>query len=346
MNISDYGWNEFFGKQLDELQEEHLYAGRVLADYGQYLKVITNDGEIKVKRNNTMHIAVGDWLVLKACDDSKEIYSVLDRTTKFSRSAAGTELKEQIVAANVDTVFIIQSLNNDFNMKRLQRYMLSAWESGALPVIVLTKADCCEDIGDKLVEVYNTAPGVEVHAISCLNGYGLDEINKYLLPHKTIALLGSSGVGKSTLVNTLMGKELLKTQEIREEDSKGRHTTTHREIVLLPNKCLIMDTPGMRSLSLWNVEHGIDMMFNDIEKLISECRFNNCTHGNEPGCAVKKALRAGVLSDERWKNYLKLQRELKYLNRAQKLKEKMALKKTTKSSKHRKNSRNNKRYEY
>jgi ribosome biogenesis GTPase len=172
---------------------------------------------------------------------------VLTRKTKFSRAAAGIEVKEQIVAANVDTVFLTQSLNRDFNMKRLERYLIAAWESGAVPVVVLTKADCCENVADKISAVYVTAPGVEVYAISCVTGEGIEELKKYFMKETTVALLGSSGVGKSTLVNTLAGKELLKTQEIRNDD-RGKHTTTHRELLLLPEGGLVLDTPGMRSL--------------------------------------------------------------------------------------------------
>ena len=220
---------------------------------------------------------------------------------------------EQIIAANVDTVFIIQSLNRNFNMRRLERYLIAAWESGAMPVIVLTKADCCDDVADKVAIVNNTAPGVEVHAISNVTGEGIDEIRKYFARGKTIALLGSSGVGKSTLVNTLMGEELLKTQAIREDDSRGRHTTTHRELVLLPDGGLILDTPGMRSLSLWEADSGMEIMFGDVEELVRLCRFHDCKHQNEPGCAVRESLNTGKLEINRWESWLKLQKELAHL---------------------------------
>jgi len=332
MIIQDYGWNEYFEKEWKKystgiypglVAEEACLAmqpGRIIADYGQMLRVICNAGELLVSRpvkklDNDMQLGVGDWVVLEysAETQSTNIHAILTRKTKFSRAAAGIEVKEQIVAANVDIVFIIQSLNRDFNMKRLERYLIAAWESGATPVVVLTKADCCDDVEGKRAAVYDTAPGVDVHVISCLTGEGIEEIKKYFVPGKTIALLGSSGVGKSTLVNTLAGKELLKTREIREDDSRGRHTTTHRELLLLPNGGLILDTPGMRSLSLWEADTGMEVMFGDIEEITKLCRFSDCKHGNEPGCAVREAIDSGKLGMERWESWLKLQKELVHL---------------------------------
>lgn len=319
MSINEYGWNEYFENQWNEKFKEGLFPGRIIADYGQILRVACEHGEICVNRpvqktGGDFHMAVGDWIALESTDGiSTCIRYVLQRRTKFSRTAAGIELKEQIVASNVDTVFLIQSLNRDFNMRRLERYLIAAWESGAEPVIVLTKTDYCSDVSVKMATVYATAPGVEVHAVSSVTGEGIDEIKKYFQPGKTIALLGSSGVGKSTLVNVLAGEELLKTQEIREDDSRGRHTTTHRELVLLPGGGLILDTPGMRTLSLWEAETGMEVMFGDIEQLVKSCRFHDCSHGNEPGCAVKEALETGYLDAVRWENWLKLQKELAHL---------------------------------
>jgi ribosome biogenesis GTPase len=276
MNIKDYGWNEFFEKEWKKYSIEELFPGRIIADYGQIIRVVTENGELQVSRpvskyEEGMLMAVGDWVALQYSQETRAHYirSVLTRKTKFSRTAAGIELKEQIVAANVDIVFLIQSLNRDFNMRRLERYMITAWESGAMPVVVLTKADCCDNVEEKISIVNATVPGVDVHAISCLTGEGIPEIRKYLAPGKTIALLGSSGVGKSTLLNYLAGKELLKTGEVREDDDRGRHTTTHRELFLLPEGGLILDTPGMRSLSLWEADAGMETMFGDIEELVT-----------------------------------------------------------------------------
>lgn len=321
MHIKNYGWNEYFQKIWNQLGHEHLIPARVIADFGQILLVVSEQGEMKVNRplhkgEMEQQVAVGDWVALETLEESEGgivVHSILPRKTKFSRAAAGVETKEQIVAANVDTVFLMQSLNKDFNMRRMERYLIAAWESGAMPVVVLGKADCCDTIEEKLRLVYQTAEGVPVHVISSVTGQGIDEIKEYCKEGKTIALLGSSGVGKSTLVNTLLGKEVLKTQEIREDDSKGRHTTTHREIVLLPEGGLIIDTPGMRTLSLWEVETGMEHMFGDIEDLILTCRFHNCTHETEPGCAVQAAMQQEKLDQKRWESWLKLQKEFKHL---------------------------------
>ncbi len=325
MNIKDYGWNEFFeqewrGLVADKVCCSPMHPARVVADYGQRIRMASDLGELVLNRplhksGNGMQLAVGDWVAVENAGDANNaaIRFILARKTKFSRAAAGVEVKEQIVGANVDIVFLLQSLNKDFNMRRLERYLIAAWESGAMPVVILTKADCCEDIAEKLAIVYNTAPGTEVHVISCVTGEGIAEIRKYFEQGKTVALLGSSGVGKSTLVNTLVGKELFKTQEIREDDSKGRHTTTHRELLLLPEGGLILDTPGMRTLSLWEADTGMEMMFGDVEELIKQCRFYDCKHNSEPGCAVRAALHSGTLEMKRWESWLKLQKELVHL---------------------------------
>lgn len=319
IKIRDYGWNEYFEREWTQKALACMHPARVIADYGQKLRVMAETGEILIsrpiqKQNNSLQIAVGDWVALETTenDETPRISFVLARKTKFSRAAAGNEVKEQILAANVDTVFLIQSLNKDFNMKRLERYLIAAWESGATPVVVLTKSDCCDDVAGKISIVYTTAPGVEVHAISCVTGEGIEEIKKYFVQGKTVALLGSSGVGKSTLANALAGQKLLKTQEIRDDDSKGRHTTTHRELLILPGGGLILDTPGMRSLSIWEAETGMELMYGDIEELTKLCRFHDCNHRNEPGCAVREAIFNGKLDMNRWESWLKLQKEIAY----------------------------------
>ncbi len=320
INLKDYGWNDIFAEEWNRRADKSMFPGRIIADFGQQLRIAAERGEFSAGRpiakgDEGIQLAVGDWVALESNLQGNDVVIrlVLDRRTKFSRAAAGIEVKEQVVAANADTVFLIQSLNRDFNIRRLERYLIAAWDSGAMPVVVLTKADCCEDALDKISQVYAAAPGVEVFAISSVTGQGIEEIRKYLLPGKTIALLGSSGVGKSTLVNRLAGEELLKTQSIREDDSKGRHTTTHRELVLLPGGGLLLDTPGMRMLSLWEADTGMDIMFGDIEELVSSCRFHDCRHENEPGCAVAEALASGTLESKRWESWQKLQKELAHL---------------------------------
>ena len=314
MRLNDYGWNEHFAGAWQNLNiNDGAEPGRVLADYGARLHLAIETGEISAP--NTYYLAVGDWVALTRRPDSAlaEIHCALPRKTKFSRAASGREVKEQVIAANVDTVFLVQSLNRDFNIRRLERYLIAAWESGAQPVIILSKTDCCADVADKMEHASLAAPGVPVHAVSALTGEGIGTLRAYAKRGVTVALLGSSGVGKSTLVNTLAGKEIMQTHEIRENDSRGRHTTSHRSIVMLPGGGLILDTPGMRELSLWEADTGIDAVFGDIEALTACCRFNNCGHGSEPGCAVRQALQDGSLEQKRWDAWLKLQRELAYL---------------------------------
>lgn len=337
VNMEEYGFNSFFNnawvkiykrpwKQndaADDALDSDLSAmpARVVSDYGQKVRLITPMGEMLANRPTAhqfleQQLAAGDWVAVHFLNSNSEavIEHILPRMTKFSRAAAGIEVKEQIVASNIDTLFLIQSLNKDFNMRRLERYLIAAWESGATPVIVLTKSDLCDDLEVKISQVEVTAPGVEIYAVSNLTGEGIEGLGKYISNGKTIALLGSSGVGKSTLVNTLTGSQILKTQEIREDDSKGRHTTTHRELVKLPEGGLILDTPGMRTLALWEAEEGMEKMFGDIEALIKDCRFSDCKHQHEPGCAIREALRKGAIDDQKWQSWLKLQREIRHLD--------------------------------
>lgn len=268
--------------------------------------------------------AVGDWVVisLRAEEKRATIHKVLPRKSKFSRKVAGLETREQIVAANVDKVFLVNALNRDFNIKRIERYLIMAWESGADPVIILSKADLCDDLEEKLMEVERTAVGVPIHVISTVDGRGLDELNQYLIPGRTIALLGSSGVGKSTLINHLAQKELQKTNEVREYDDRGRHTSTSREMFVLDSGTIMIDTPGMREIQMWNGEEGITEAFEDIEKLAARCKFTDCKHKKEPGCAVREAIENGTLSSERFESYIKLQKEIRMAERKQALVEK------------------------
>ena len=237
------------------------------------------------------------------------ITKTLERKSYFSRQDPDVGRGEQVVAANFDYVFLVMSLNQNFNLDRLERYLAQAWQSGGTPVVILTKADLCEDLQEKMMQVEKIAPGVDIHAVSSVTGKGMEAVQAYLKVGKSVVLLGSSGVGKSTLVNVLAGEEVMETGEIRLADDKGKHTTTHRQMIELPQGAIIIDTPGMRELGIWEARDGMSQAFSEIEELISMCRFSNCSHGNEPGCAVRAALEDGSLDKKRWIRYQKLEKE-------------------------------------
>ena len=257
--------------------------------------------------------AVGDfvWLEGGAAQGNAVIQGILPRRSVFVRRAAGSGCAEQVVAANIDTVFICMALNGDFNLRRLERYLAVAWDSGAVPVVVLTKADLCGDMARRLGEVRKAAAGAEVLTVSAVEPDGWRALLPYIGRGRTVALAGSSGVGKSTLINRLLGEERLVTGGLRSDD-RGRHTTTRRELFLLETGGMVIDTPGMRELGLWAVDSGVEQSFADIEALAAQCRFRNCSHTGEPGCAVRAALASGELSGERLQSYQKLCAESRY----------------------------------
>jgi len=254
--------------------------------------------------------AVGDWVGLDP--ETTLVEAVLPRRTVLSRKEALNATREQVLAANIDVAFLIQSLPLDFNVRRLERYLAMAWESGAQPVVLLTKIDLVDDYSPFVAEAETITFGAcPVHPVSAHSGDGLDEVRAWFRGNRTAVLVGSSGVGKSTLVNALVGEELLETQAVREEDHAGRHTTTRRELVLLPTGGVVLDTPGIRELQLWDAD--LDQAFGDVEEFALRCRFSDCSHRTEPGCAIRTALRDGSLSADRWTSYVKLQRELRAL---------------------------------
>jgi ribosome biogenesis GTPase len=298
--------------------------GRVVASHGALHRVATEAAEVLAEPSGRLRHearspldlpAVGDFVVLvpRRAEERGTIHSLLPRSSRFVRGAAGETTREQVVAANVDSVFLVSGLDRDYNPRRIERYLSLAYDSGALPVVLLNKADLREDAASCLEEITALAAGTPVHLVSAKPGIGLEALAEYLRPRQTVALLGSSGVGKSTIVNRLLGREHFRTREVREADQRGRHTTTHRELVVLPGGALLIDTPGMRELQLWESEDGVAEAFSDVTALAPECRFRDCQHGDEPGCAVVAAVDGGRLAPQRLESFHKLQAELRSL---------------------------------
>jgi len=321
----DLGWNDALEAAFEPYRQRGFHAARVAAQYkGAYVLYWDGPdlwaelpGRMLHRAEGALDLpAVGDWVVFEPLPPPSRsmIQAVLPRRSAFVRKVAGMTTQEQVVAANVDLVFLVNAMNEDLNPRRIERYLTLAWESGASPVIVLTKSDVCSDVEAALAAVEAVALGVPIHVVSNVTGEGVSDLMPYLGPGKTIALLGSSGVGKSSLVNSLVGREVQTVKEIR-EDGRGRHTTTHRELIALPHGGLVLDTPGMRELQLWEASDGIQGSFEDIVLLAHSCRFRDCSHGSEPGCAIRKAINSGKLKAARYESYLKLQRELEFLEK-------------------------------
>ena len=310
--LNELGWDDGWSSALEQLDDDNLIPARVAAQHRGAYVVWTADGELRARAAGRLFYehevgepvpAVGDWVALR----ESTITAILPRRSAFIRKRAGFGSDEQVLAANVDTAFLLAGLDDDFSLRRLERYVTTAWDSGAVPVIVLTKADLCDDVGDALLQVETVAVGVPVLPVSNVTGVGVDDVEERLQPGQTAVLLGSSGVGKSTLLNRLAGNELMRTGAVA-ADGTGRHTTTHRELVRLPTGALMIDTPGLRELQFW--EGDVGAAFEDIEALALECRFRDCAHESEPGCAVHEAIDAGTLALDRLRSWRKLQREL------------------------------------
>ncbi len=292
-------------------QEKGMY--RVLWEGGELLAGVS--GKFRFEASTALdYPATGDFVLLEpqSLDSGRGVIrGVLPRKSAFIRKAAGTAREEQVIAANVDTVFVCMSLNQDFNLRRLERYLAAAWESGAVPVVVLTKSDLCDDIGEKRAAVGSVALGAEVLVTSAMQEDGIRKILPYLKDGETAAFIGSSGVGKSTFINRLLKEDRLEVSGLRNDD-KGRHTTTRRELLPLPTGGLVMDTPGMREVGMWDTDGGLDLAFSDVEALAEGCRFKDCRHGGEPGCAVRAAIARGELPEERFLSYQRLSAENAY----------------------------------
>jgi ribosome biogenesis GTPase len=329
MSLADFGWDAYFETAFVRYAgKPDVQPARVLIEFNHNYRIASAAGELdavlagRVKhhaRSRADLPAVGDWVVIRKRpeEDRGAIIAVLDRRTRFSRRMAGDVTDEQVVAANVDVVFTVMALDDDFSPRRLERYLLMARESGASPVVLLTKPDLTDDLSSRVAAAAAVAGDVQVHVLSPTTGQGLEQIEPYLSAGRTGALLGSSGVGKSTIINQLAGADIQRTREVRVADSKGRHTTTHRELVALPGGGLIIDTPGMRELQLWDASAGMSGTFDDVEALAAGCRFTDCRHRGEPGCSVTAAVAAGELAAARLESYLKLDDELAYLARQQ-----------------------------
>lgn len=326
INIIDYGFipnNAVLENTTAELHSAHIPA-RVTASHKDRYEVVCEYGQIYARlktsvyygKNDENFPTTGDFVLINYITHGDSfIVKTLERTSKFARADfAGHDseyAKTQVVATNFDYVFIMSSLNHEFNLGRIERYLVIAKQSGGVPILLLTKADLVEDFSKQVIEAENIAAGVKVYAVSAKNGFGIEALSEYLKPRKTIVFLGSSGVGKSSLVNALVGEDIMAVNEIREGDSKGRHTTTHRQLITLKNGVMIIDTPGMRELPMIDISDNLSGTFADVEQFLGKCKYSNCKHQSEPDCAVKAGLKSGELPHKRWDSYLRLYNESK-----------------------------------
>lgn len=343
MNLNELGWDEAWAAAFAPYAADGLIPARVAIEFNYIYRLYAESGELQAQHAGRMRhealsreqlSAVGDWVAARPAsgEATATIEAILPRRSKFSRKVAGELTEEQIVASNIDTVFLVMGLDGDYNPRRLERYLLLAYESGAKPVVILNKADVADHLSDDMDEIGRIAVGIPVHAISAKTRQGVEIIESYLGTGRTGALLGSSGVGKSTLVNAIVGEEMLKTREVRAHDSRGRHTTRHRHLIVLPaGRGLIVDTPGMRELQLWAHSDGARETFEDIDEIAAGCHFTDCRHRDEPRCAVKQAVEEGRLAADRLEGYLKLQDELQSLESRKQVREQINVKRRFKS---------------
>jgi ribosome biogenesis GTPase / thiamine phosphate phosphatase len=323
LNLEDFGWNSYFKTYCDNHRNDSLIPARVTFQGKGIYRLVSENGELLAEIGGALRHeslgsgnlpACGDWVLTDnpMGRDRTVIRFLLPRRTLFSRKQAGTAIGEQVIAANIDTVCLVSGLDSDFNPRRIERYLSIAWESGARPVIVLNKADICAEVPNRIAEAMSLAPGVPVLAVSAIDNSGTDDILKFAGKGQTLALLGSSGVGKSSIVNRLLGRSVQEVREIDSNTGRGMHTTAARHLFMLPSGGLIMDTPGMRELQIGSADVGIDATFEDIGTLAEGCRFRDCSHHTEPGCQVRAAVARGELDAGRLANYFKLHKEAQY----------------------------------
>lgn len=323
MDLSDFGWDDGFEENFKEFREQKLLPARVIESNRLVYKLVSGEGELMGKlsgrfrhtcRSKSEFPTVGDWVAFKPSEHKGfvPIQGLLERKSRFSRKSAGKDSDEQVIAANIDTIFIVSGLDQDFNVRRLERYVTLATGSGAEFVFILNKADLCEDPEGVVEKIGCLFEGVPVYTLSALKNKGLEQITPYLKSGKTVVFLGSSGVGKSTIINWLLGEERQKTGEISDYSGKGRHITSSKNLIMLPGGAMVIDTPGLRELQLLGSGGGLKNAFADIEALARGCKYRTCTHTNEPRCAVLMAVDEGEISEKRLENYNRLKREIEY----------------------------------
>ncbi len=324
MDLNELGWDDYFSERFEALSQSDFLPARVLMGKAHTYSISAATGELSAKVSGRLahdaegkqdFPAVGDWVAIKTREAEQKavIHAILPRKSAFIRKEAGKKTEAQVIAANIDTIFLVCGLDGDLNPGRIERYLTVAWESGANPVVLLNKTDICVDVANATKAIESLAPGIPVLPVSAIENVGIDGLQTYIRSGETVAFLGSSGVGKSSLVNVLLGTEKQLVRKVREDDSRGRHTTTHGELFLLPKGGILIDTPGLRELQLWNDDKGLSRAFDDIEELSNGCRFKNCQHDTEPDCAVRQGLDDGVITNRRWQSYLKLKKELSYV---------------------------------
>ena len=324
MDLFSWGWTHYFEAMWNSKERGSEVPARVISQQKKFWAIAGGFGECWAEPSGKLRLeaeegadwpAVGDWVVATVSEeaDSGTIQEVLPRKSKFVRKTAGRVTQEQVLATNIDTALLVSALDGDFNPRRVERYLAQCWESGAKPVILLNKADVCANAAARAAEMERVAAGAAVYIASAKSGLGFEGLEKHLSRGQTLCLLGSSGVGKSTIVNRLMGRAIQETNEVRESDSRGRHTTSARELFALPGGALLIDTPGLRELQLWDSDEGVSRAFADIESLAAQCRFSNCRHEAEPGCTIRQAIASGALDEGRLDNWRKLLREQAFL---------------------------------